>query len=110
MSAQTLAAAAAEVAAAQGLCKILAFHNLGGTLTPPRDDPSDWWEPENLTHRSEFLGIRATGDNTFDAVTAWVRVAQAACCNTYRRATDLRPDCPYNGQGLAPATASTPAA
>ncbi len=109
MSAHILATAAAEVAAAQGLCKILAFHNLGGTLTPPSDDPTDWWEPENMTHRAELLGIRASGENTFDAVIVWERVAQAACCNTYRRATDLRPDCPYNGAGLAPGT-FTPAA
>ncbi len=102
MSAQTLAAAAAEIAAAQGLCKILAFHNLGGTLTPPSDDPSDWWEPENMTHRAELLGIRAFGENTFDAVNAWVRVAKAIGRNNRRRATDGRPDCPYNGQGLAP--------
>lgn len=102
MSAQSLAAAAAEIAAAQGLYKILAFHSLGGTLTPPSDDPSDWWEPENMTHRAELLGIRASGENTFDAVTAWVRVAKATGRNKHRRATDIRPDCPYNGQGLAP--------
>lgn len=110
MSTQTLAAAAAEVAAAQGLCKILVFNNLGGILTPPSDDPSDWWEPENMTHRAELLGIQSSGERSFDAVTAWVRAANAAWRNKRRRATDLRPDCPYNGQGLAPATTPTPAA
>ncbi|OIQ38089.1 MAG: hypothetical protein BM560_20085 [Roseobacter sp. MedPE-SWde] len=110
MTTQARAAAAAEIAAAQGLCKILAFHNLGGTLTPPSDDPSDWWEPENMTHHAELLGIRGSGENTIDAVNAWVRVANAAWRNKRRRATDLRPDCPYNGQGRAPATTATPAA
>ena len=110
MSAQTLAAAAAEVAAAQGLCKVLRFQDLGGTLIPPSDDPTDWWEPENMAHRAELLGIQTSGESTFEAVTAWVRVANAAWRNKRRRATDLRPDCPYNGQGLAPATTPTPAA
>ncbi len=32
-----------------------------------------------------------------------MRVAKVARRNKGCRATDLRPDCPYNGQGLAPA-------
>ncbi|OIQ42793.1 MAG: hypothetical protein BM560_01010 [Roseobacter sp. MedPE-SWde] len=110
MSAQARAVAAAEIAAAKGLCKILVFHNLGGTLIPPSDDPSDWWEPQMMTHRAELLGIQTSGENTFDAVNAWVRVAKAMGRNKRRRATDGRPDCPYNGQGLAPGTIPTPAA
>lgn len=108
-NAQTFHSAAADIEAAQGLDKILAFGDHGGTLTPPSDDPEDWWEPENLTHRAELHGIRATGDSTFDAVAAWVKAANAARLAS-RRATDGRPDCPYNGQGLAPGTTPTPAA
>ncbi|MEQ3669432.1 hypothetical protein [Pseudophaeobacter sp.] len=103
MPPHSLAAAAAEIATQQGLCKILKFQDLGGTLTPPSDDPQDWWEPENLTHRAELNGIMASADNFFDAITAWTKAAQAAGIRN-RRATDSRPDCPYNGQGLAPAT------
>ncbi|MEQ3671348.1 hypothetical protein [Pseudophaeobacter sp.] len=109
MSAQTLAIAAAELAATQGLYKILKFQDLGGTLTPPSDDPSDWWEPENLTHRAELHGIMASADNFFDAITAWTKAAHQASARN-RRATDGRPDCPYNGQGLAPGATPNPAA
>jgi hypothetical protein len=108
MSAQTLAIAAAELAATQGLYKILKFQDLGGTLTPPSDDPSDWWEPENLSHRAELHGITTSADNTIDAIAAWIASAHAAGTRKHR-ATDDRPDCPYNGQGIAPGTV-TPAA
>jgi hypothetical protein len=104
-----LAAAAAEIAATQGLCKLLKFQDLGGSLTPPSDDPQDWWEPENLTHRAELHGITASADNFFDAITVWTKAAQTADTRN-RRATDGRPDCPYNGQGLAPGAIPTPAA
>ena len=104
MPPHSLAAAAAEIAAAQqGLCKLLKFQDRGGSLTPPSDDPQDWWEPENLTHRAELHGITASADNFFDAITAWAKAAHQAG-NRNRRATDGRPDCPYNGQEQAPAT------
>ena len=98
MPPHSLAATAAEIDAQQGLCKILKFQDLGGILTPPSDDPTDWWEPENLTHRAALHGLQANADNFFDAITAWTNAAQTA---GNRRATDGRPDCPYNGAGLA---------
>ncbi|MCD9147788.1 hypothetical protein [Pseudophaeobacter flagellatus] len=109
MPAHTLAADTAEITAQQGLCKILRFQDLGGTLTPPSDDPQDWWEPENLTHRAELHSIKASAYNFFDAITAWTAAAHKAGGRN-RRATDGRPDCPYNGQGPAPSTTDTPAA
>ncbi|MEQ3679239.1 hypothetical protein [Pseudophaeobacter sp.] len=109
MPPHSLAAAAAEIATQQGLCKILKFQDLGGTLTPPSDDPQDWWEPENLTHRAGLNGIMASADNFFDAITAWTKAAHQASARN-RRATDGRPDCPYNGQGLAPGATPNPAA
>ena len=112
-NAQKLHSAAADIEAAQGLGKILAFGDHGGTLTPPSDDPTDWWEVENLTHRAELHDIKATGESTFDAVAAWSKAAKAAHSARQvkqRRATDGRPDCPYNGQGLAPGAIPTPAA
>lgn len=108
MPPNSLAAAAAEITAQQGLCKILRFQDLGGELTPPSDDPSDWWEPENLTHRAELHGITASADNFFAAIITWTVAAHKAGARN-RRATDGRPDCPYNGQGLAPSAPDTPA-
>jgi hypothetical protein len=69
------ATAVAEITAQQGLYQILSFQDLGGILTPPSDDPTDWWEPENLTHRAEMHGIQASGADTIEAITHWVKVA-----------------------------------
>ncbi|WP_083100870.1 hypothetical protein [Pseudophaeobacter leonis] len=75
MPPHTLTAAAAEIEDKHGLCKILTFQDLGGILTPPSDDPTDWWEPENLTHRAELHGIQASGADTIEAITHWVKIA-----------------------------------
>ncbi|MCD9149084.1 hypothetical protein [Pseudophaeobacter flagellatus] len=109
MPPNSLAAVAAEITAKQGRCKILRFQDLGGSLTPPSGDPLDWWEPENLTHRAELHGIKASAGTFFDAITAWTATAHKAGTRN-RRATDGRPDCPYNGQRPASSTPDTPAA
>ncbi|CUH87337.1 hypothetical protein PH5382_01263 [Phaeobacter sp. CECT 5382] len=107
MPPHTLAAAAAEITGQQGLCKILKFHDLGGTLTPPSDDPTDWWEPETLTHRAALHGIQGSGADSLEAIDNWITKARAG--KSQRRATDGRPDCPYDGAGPAPASTATPA-
>ena len=75
MPPHSLAAAAAEITAQQGLCKMLKFQDLGGTLTPPSDDPQDWWEPETLTHRADLLGICEIGSDDYAALSAWLAAA-----------------------------------
>lgn len=60
----------------QGISKILRFLDLGGTITPPSDDPQDWWEPETLTHRADFLGLCKSGSDGFAALTAWITTAE----------------------------------
>lgn len=61
----------------QGLDRLLRFFDLGGTITPPSDDPQDWWEPENLTHRAESFGICKTGSDGYAALSAWIATATA---------------------------------
>jgi hypothetical protein len=67
----------AEITAQQGLYQILRFQDLGGILTPPSDDLTDWWEPKNLTHRAELYGIQASGADTIEAITQWGKIASA---------------------------------
>lgn len=68
-------AAALDLQQHHGLNKILRFFDLGGTITPPSDDPQDWWEPENLTHRAELLGIGKTDSDGYAALSAWIAAA-----------------------------------
>jgi hypothetical protein len=62
----------------QGLNRLLRFFDLGGTITPPSDDPQDWWEPENLTHRAGCLGICPSGGDGYAALLGWIALAAKA--------------------------------
>ena len=73
------------------------FRRLGGQLTPPAEDcrwdydASRWW--------AALHGITASGASRTAAISAWLRAArQRQRRDPTRRATDARPDCPYNGQ------------
>lgn len=77
-----------------------AFRNEGGTLLPPGDDAWDW---DNTQWWAELAGIRASGCSRTHAIASWLRFARRSQRDPANvRATDHRPDCPYNGQGLAP--------
>ncbi|WP_333847154.1 hypothetical protein [Phaeobacter italicus] len=53
--------------------------------------------------RVELLTIVGTGSDLNLAIENWIRAAQMACrLDLTRRATDLRHDCPYNGQPPLP--------
>ncbi len=73
------------------------FRKAGGTLTPPHGDcrwdydASHWW--------ASLHGMTAHGISRTDAIRGWLHAAQrSARADQSRRATDDRPDCPYNGQ------------
>ncbi|MFT6459483.1 hypothetical protein [Pseudophaeobacter arcticus] len=68
-------AAALDLKQYHGLDRFLRFLDLGGTITPPSDDPQDWWEPENLTHRADLLGICETGSDGYAALSVWLAAA-----------------------------------
>ncbi len=74
----TAHATALDLQQHQGLDQLLRFFDLGGTITPPSDDPQDWWEPETLTHRAEFSGICKSGDNGYAALLGWIAIATKA--------------------------------
>jgi hypothetical protein len=88
-------AAARDLQQHHGLNKILRFFDLGGTITPPSDDPQDWWEPENLTHRAELLGICKSGDDGHAALLGWIAIAAKA------------PPPPRRGRSVASAPSNT---
>jgi hypothetical protein len=84
--------------------RAILFRGLGGILRRP--DPQAFL-PEEDVWQADLFGILRTGDSCDAAILAWARDAKAS---TPLRGTDGRPDCPYNGQGLAPNSIPTPAA
>ncbi|WP_417713978.1 hypothetical protein [Pseudophaeobacter arcticus] len=68
-------AAAQDLKQYHGVERLLRFLDLGGTITPPSDDPQDWWEPETLTHRADLLGICEIGSDGYAALSAWLSAA-----------------------------------
>lgn len=96
---QKLYAAVREIAAAPLSDRVGAFQRAGGHMTPPGDDQ---WDYLNTRWWVELMGLETHGDSRVEAVSAWLKQARARLAHPARtRATDRRPDCPYNGQGLA---------
>lgn len=62
--------------------------------------------PRRAQLEIQLHGLSASGMNEDQAITNWIRAALKPAI----RATDGRPDCPYNGQGLAPLTSGSTAA
>lgn len=80
------------------------FKSLGGTFTAPERGPG---YPDELVWQADLFGILRTANSCDEAITKW---AKAALSSVRRRATDGRPDCPYNGNRPAPEFSPTPAA
>ena len=73
------------------------FTDLGGCITAPM---SDAWLYDEALWLVDLMGIQSTGTSRQSALSDWINTASA---RVPRRASDGRPDCPYNGQSLAPA-------
>ncbi|WP_323783097.1 hypothetical protein [Leisingera sp.] len=74
------------------------LQKFGGRITPASTDPSDRFDFGATRWRLSLLGLSATGDDMPSALDAWLRTAQIRhTIDGTRRATDGRPDCPYNG-------------
>ena len=74
------------------------FAGLGGRITAPM---SDAWVHDEALWLVDLMGIQCAGTSRQSALSCWIKTASA---RVPRRASDGRPDCPYNGQSLAPAT------
>jgi hypothetical protein len=74
------------------------FTDLGGSIIAPM---SDAWIYEEALWLVDLMGIQSTGASRQSALRSWIKTASA---RVPRRASDGRPDCPYNGQSIAPAT------
>ena len=74
------------------------FADLGGCIAAPM---SDAWVYDEALWLVDLMGIQGTGTSRQSALSRWIKTASA---RVPRRASDGRPDCPYNGQPPAPAT------
>lgn len=75
----------------------------GGKITPGSTDPGDRFDFEATRWYVTLLGVSASGDDMPAALDAWMRAAQVHhTLDGTRRATDGRPDCPYNGSAPLP--------
>lgn len=74
------------------------FLELGGCITAPM---SDAWSYDEALWLADLMGIQCTCTSRQSALRSWIKTASA---RLPRRASDGRPNCPYNGQALAPAT------
>jgi hypothetical protein len=78
------------------------FKQLGGKIAAP---DKDGFLPEECVWHASLLGTTKEADTCDAAICDW---AENALGQVRRLASDGRPDCPYNGAGLAPSP--TPAA
>ncbi|UWQ47286.1 hypothetical protein [Leisingera aquaemixtae] len=78
---------------------------LGGKIMPGSTDTGDRFDFDAVRWHVTLLGISASGDDMPSALDAWIRAARLYhTLDGTRRATDGRPDCPYNGQAPLPET------
>lgn len=84
--------------------RVVLFRHLGGITRQP--EATTGYPSEN-EWQADLFGILRTGKTCDEAILNWAKAAEV---NTPRRATDCRPDCPYNGAGPAPEPTATPAA
>jgi hypothetical protein len=84
--------------------RVVLFRMLGGITRQP---DTDAFLPEEDVWQADLFGILRTRNCCDEAILKWARAAKASIA---RRATDGRPDCPYNGTGPAPGSSPTPAA
>ncbi|MBY6138550.1 hypothetical protein KUV26_03800 [Leisingera daeponensis] len=79
------------------------LQELGGKVTPASTDASDRFDYEATRWHASLMGVCASGDDLPETLDAWMRAAQTRLKNdNTHRATDGRPDCPYNGAALLP--------
>lgn len=74
------------------------FAELGGSIIAPM---SDAWLYDEALWLVDLMGMQCTGTSRQSALSNWIKTASA---RVPRRASDGRPDCPYNGQSPAPET------
>ncbi|PRZ48713.1 hypothetical protein CLV89_10323 [Tritonibacter scottomollicae] len=72
------------------------FADLGGCITAPA---SDAWVYDEALWLVDLMGILCAGTSRQNALSNWIKTASA---RVPRRASDGRPDCPYDGQLPAP--------
>ncbi|WP_323779068.1 hypothetical protein [Leisingera sp.] len=102
---QELYAAARGMRARCRFGQAMMLQELGGRITPGSTDPSDRFDFDAMRWHVTLLGLSASGDDMPAALDAWMRAARVSHnIDGTRRATDGRPDCPFNGAAPLPPT------
>ncbi|UWQ59944.1 hypothetical protein K3722_07385 [Leisingera caerulea] len=100
---QELYTAARAMRACCRFGQAMLLQELGGKITPGSTNPGDRFDFEATRWYVNLLGVSASGDDMPAALDAWMQAAQAHHnIDGTRRATDGRPDCPYNGAAPLP--------
>ncbi|MEO3479264.1 hypothetical protein AAFO90_16475 [Phaeobacter sp. CAU 1743] len=81
------------------------LQQLGGRVFPASTHASDRFDYDAMQWHVSLLGIIGRGPDLADALADWLKTAGLYHrTDDTRRATDGRPDCPYNGQAPLPET------
>lgn len=100
---QQIYSAARALSARCRFGQAMLLQELGGKLRPESTDPSDRFDFSATRWHLSLLGLSASGNDMPSALDAWLRAARIHyTLDGTRRATDGRPDCPYNGAATAP--------
>ncbi|UWQ77631.1 hypothetical protein K3725_09875 [Leisingera sp. S132] len=97
---QEVYATAQHMAVASDICRAVIFSGLGGTLIPNESQPMT---PDEAFYKVTLYGVTGSGLDQVQALADWIRQAKDLPRDTRTaRATDGRPDCPYNGAAPLP--------
>lgn len=97
---QEIYAAAQELKAATPLTRAFIFGGMGGEFFPADPEPRAM---DEFTWTVRLHGLTGKGCSESAAITDWIKAAEAHHTATRTaRATDGRPDCPYNGAAALP--------
>lgn len=97
---QEVYAAAQELKAASPLTRAMIFAGMGAEFFPADPNPK---AIDDFTWTVRLHGLTGTGRCESAAIADWIRTAEAIHTTTRTaRATDGRPDCPYNGAAALP--------
>lgn len=102
-STQELYAAERNMRARCRFGQAMLLRELGRRITPGSTDISDRFDYDATRWHASLLGVYASGNDLPEALDAWMRAAQTRLrSDSSRRATDGRPDCPFNGSAPLP--------
>lgn len=102
---QTLYSVARDMHSRDVFGRAILLQKLGGRISPASTHASDRFDYDAMQWNVSLMGVIGIGSDLASALASWVRTARLHhLIDRTRRATDGRPDCPYNGQAPLPET------